>query len=103
MQAIVVFVSCLLSDARPGNASKGASFGFGGGLHYLSCIIFGCQCMKKCDGLVKECAFHCVGVGGVVHPMSCRTLGWAMHQKAHHLALAKACICFYFSFLVGNV
>ena len=57
------------------------------------CVVSCWQCVKKCKGLVKVRGFHCIGGGSVPPPMSCRTLDWAMCQRARRLALVETFIC----------
>ena len=45
--------------------------------------------MKIREDLLKMHGFECIRGGSVPAPPSCRTLGRAMHRKAHHLALEE--------------
>ena len=63
--------------------------------HAFFCIVSCWQCVENYEGLVKLCNFHCIGGGSVPPPMSCQTLGRAMHQKARHLAWTEARIAFF--------
>ena len=59
--------------------------------------------MGKRNGLVKECALECIGGGDVAPSYISQTLGQAMCQKTHCLALLEMCMDLYVSVLVGNV
>ena len=55
------------------------------------------------DALVKERSFHCFGVGNVLVPMNCRTLGRAMCQKACCRASVEGCMNVSVSYLFESV
>ena len=92
-----------LLNVGPGDVPKHALLDFGRGVHAFFCTVFGWQCVENHEGLVKECGFHCIGAGGVPAPMSCHTLGRAMHQNAHWLTLPEACMGVFVSFIDGTV
>ena len=62
--------SKLVLNARPGNAQKGASPSLGGGVHYFSRVVFGCQYVEESNPWIKKPILGYIG-GGVV-----LFLGW---------------------------
>ena len=79
----------------PGDAPKGASLGLGGGAEPFFSFVLCCQNDKFCEFLLAMPSFQCIGAGSVPPQMACRTLGRAVRQKAHRLALAEAPILFF--------
>ena len=78
-----------LPNARLGDVLKGVLPSLGGGVNAVFCIVSYWQGVKIRKGWLKLCDFQCIGGGYVLATMNYRTLGWAMHQKVHRLALAE--------------
>ena len=81
-----------LPDAGPGDALKGACrLGLGGEAPILFSLSYHVgKTLKLCECLLGMPSFQCIGGGSVPPPITCRTLGRAVHQKARCLALAEA-------------
>ena len=68
----------------------------------IFCVVLCWQNVKICECFLKMRSFHCIGGGSVPPPPNCRTLGRAMHQKTHRLALVEAPILLSVSFHVNK-
>ena len=84
-----------LLDAEPGDAPKGASPSLGAGVNAFFCGVSQLQRVKIHEYLLEMHGFQCIRCGSVPRPSSCYTLGWAMLQKVHCLALAQAPMQFF--------
>ena len=87
----------------PSDALKGASPSLGKGVHGCFYVLFSWKRMKNYVELIKECGLGCTGGGCVPTPMSCQTLGWAMHRKTQCPALMEVGVDVFVLFLVGRV
>ena len=53
-------------------------------MHVFFCVIFGWQCVKNYDGLLKEHGFGCIGGGNV--PFHVVAKRWARRCTKRHIA-----------------
>ena len=83
-----------LPHAELGDLPNGASPGIGRGVDAFFCVVSCWQGVKTHKGWLKLQGFQCIRASSVLPPMSCRTLGLAMRQKVHRLALVEACMHF---------
>ena len=91
-----------LPDAGLGDMPKGRSSSLGRGVNAFFCIVSHWQGVKISKGGLKLHNFQCIRGGSILTPMSCRTLGRAMRQKACHQVLVEACMDVFVSFLVRS-
>ena len=92
-----------LPHAKSGDAPKGVLLGLGGGVNAFVCGVSCLQSVKIHKCLLRLHSFQCIGGRSVPTPLSWHTLGRAMHQKAHHLALAEAWMHCLMAYHVGKV